>query len=114
MAIREPDGPGGNLVISDEVLAAIAVTAAKDVEGVSALVPRTDLSRLLRRGEALRFVRLGSGEGGLTLQLAIRVRAGARIPAIAGELQKEIKSAVENMTGRAVARVNVSIAGADH
>ena len=113
MAKQEPGVPGGDLIISNEVLAAIAVTAAKDVEGVSALVPRADISRLLRSGESLRYIRLGGGEGDITMQLAIRVRAGARIPTVAGELQKEIKNAVQNMTGRTVTKVNINVAGTD-
>ncbi|MDR3314185.1 MAG: Asp23/Gls24 family envelope stress response protein [Oscillospiraceae bacterium] len=105
--------PFSGLVISDEVLAAIAVTAAKDVDGVSALVPRADVTRLLRTGDSLRYVKIGGGEADILLHLAIRIRAGARISSVAGELQKEVKNAVQNMTGRAVAKVNVSIAGAD-
>ncbi len=112
MENQEPGEPCGNLVISDEVLAAIAITAAKEVNGVSALMPRNDITRLLH-SESQRYVRLSGGEGDVSMQLAVRIRAGACISTVAGELQKEIKNAVQSMTGRTVAKVNIYIAGAD-
>ena len=42
----------GNLVISEDVIAAIALNAAKDVEGVSSFAARTpDVHSILRFGE---------------------------------------------------------------
>ena len=50
----------GNLVISEDVIAAIALNAAKDVEGVSSFAARTpDVHSILRFGEdAIKSVRV--------------------------------------------------------
>ncbi|MDR2526164.1 MAG: Asp23/Gls24 family envelope stress response protein [Oscillospiraceae bacterium] len=103
----------GGLVISDEVIAAIAVTAAKEIEGVSSIVPRTDVTRFLRLAEHLRLVKVYGGEAEVALQLSVRMQAGARLAAVAGELQAKMKEAVQNMTGRTVSRVNITVVGAD-
>ncbi|MCL2106254.1 MAG: Asp23/Gls24 family envelope stress response protein [Oscillospiraceae bacterium] len=103
----------GGLVISDEVLAAIAVTAAKDVEGVSALAPRANVRRLFRTDSALNYVKLEGSETELTLALSLRIHSGAKISSVAGKVQREIKNAVQGMTGRTVTCVNIHIAGAD-
>ncbi|MDR1927069.1 MAG: Asp23/Gls24 family envelope stress response protein [Oscillospiraceae bacterium] len=102
------------LVISEEVLASIAVTAAKDVEGLSSIVPQAPaLPGVRRRGASLRLVRISGGADGLTMQLSVRIRAGSRISVVAGGIQRAVKAAVQSMTGRAVSKININVAGAD-
>ena len=118
----------GGIVISDEVLASIAATAAREVEGVACLVPRApriiprapriasraaELTRLLRGQGDLRYVRLTQGGGELSLEMTLRVRAGTNIASLACEVQRAVKTALQDMTGKTVARVNLKIAGAE-
>jgi len=108
------DKPKGGIVISEEVLAAIAVTAAREVEGVAALVPRpANITRLLRGQGDLRYVKLTQSGAQLSLELALRVRAGVNIAGLACEVQRAVKTALQDMTGKTVARVNLKIAGAE-
>ena len=112
---QDPNGDLGGLVISNEVLAAIAVTAARDVGGVSAVVPRVpELARLRNlRWENQRYVKL-SGEGGeVTVELWLRVRAGIKLTTVAGGVQRAVKDALQGMTGKIVTRVNIKILGID-
>lgn len=110
---HDPSKNIGGLVISEEVLAAIAVTAARDVEGVSALLPRyADVSRLLK-GEHLRFVKISSAPAGLAFELSLRVRADVNVCAVAGEVQRGVKNAVQSMAGKAVTQVNLKVLGVD-
>ena len=106
--------PKGGTVISDEVLASIAIAAAREVEGVAALVPRpASLTRLLRKEGSLRYLKLTQNGAELSLEITLRVRAGANIATLACEVQRAVKTALQDMTGRIVARVNLRIAGAD-
>ena len=108
------DKTEGGIVISEEVLAAIAATAAREVEGVTALVPRpAGVARLLRKEGDLRYVKLTQAGAELALELALRVRAGANIATVATGVQRAVKNALQDMTGKTVARVNLKIAGAD-
>ena len=59
----------GNLVISEDVIAAIALNAAKDVEGVSSFAARTpDVHSILRFGEdAIKSVRVLPSDNGVKI-----------------------------------------------
>lgn len=105
----------GGLVISDEVIASIALNAAKDVEGVAGFAARPpDVHSLLKLGESpLKSVRVWSGDNDIKLQIYIYIKENQKIPTIAAEVQRNIKTAVQSMTGRVVTKVNVSIAGID-
>lgn len=107
--------PKGGLVISDEVIAAIAAAAAREVEGVTSLVPRTaNVTRLLKQGGGSQnYVKLIRGGGELSLEMTLRVRAGVNIANLSCEVQRAIKTALQDMTGKTAARVNLKIAGAD-
>ena len=107
--------PSGGIVISEEVLASIAVTAAREVGGVAALVPcPANVTRLLRKQGSLRYVKLTHSGAQLSLELTLRVRAGVNIATLACEVQRAVKTALQDMTGKTVARVNLRIAGAEN
>jgi uncharacterized alkaline shock family protein YloU len=102
------------LVISEEVLAAIAVAATRDVDGVSALVPHTaNVKQLLRQGSSQRFVKITGTETELVLELWLRIKANVKIADVATEVQRNVKEAMQTMTGKTVAKVNLRIAGVD-
>jgi len=103
----------GGLVISAEVLASIALTAARDIEGVSVVVPRAvDLKRLFKR--SLRYVKIAGNDTEMEVELMLRLCAGARLIAVSGKVQRAVKEALQGMTGRTVARVNLKIQGIDY
>ena len=111
MSHHDPQQNIGGLVISNEVLAAIAVAAARDTEGVSALLPHPQ--PIWRRGESLRYVKIGGTAAELVFDMTLRVRADAKVCAVACDVQRAVKNAVQGMTGKTVARVNLRIDGAD-
>ena len=110
---HDPENGVGGLVISNDVLAAIALTAARDVEGVSAIVQRPpDLGRL-RRSQPARCVKITGGEAELAVELMLRLRAGAKLTVVAGQVQRAVKDSLQGMTGKTVARVNLKVLGVD-
>ena len=104
----------GNLVISEDVIAAIALNAAKDVEGVSSFAARTpDVHSILRFEDAIKSVRVLPSDNGVKIYIHVNITPGTKIPKVASEIQKNVKNAVQSMTGKMVSKVNVSIAGID-
>ncbi len=103
------------LVISEEVIAAIALNAAKDVEGVSGFAARPrDLQALLHIGDdMLKSVRVWVNENEIKLHLYLLLKGGTKIPAVSAQVQRAVKNAVQNMTGRVVTKVDISIVGVD-
>ena len=103
-----------NIVISDEVLATIVVTAAKQVDGVSVLLPQNfDFPRFAKKGN-LRFVKLTQNQAAeLSVGIGLRLCAGTKVVYVAGRVQRAVKDALQTMAGRAVACVNVRVQGID-
>ncbi|MBQ2698139.1 MAG: Asp23/Gls24 family envelope stress response protein [Clostridia bacterium] len=102
----------GNVRIAEEVLATIVATAAMEVPGVVALIPRSgpDIKGLLSKKVPARNVRVTEQEGQVTIELNINVQFGKKLQEVALELQTAVKKAVESMTGMTVAAVHVYIA----
>lgn len=110
----ESKGTGG-LVISEEVIATIAVNAAKDVDGVAAVASRAPemLSTILKTDSPLRSVKVTAVDNDIQLHVYIAIKDGKKIPAVASEVQRSVKDAVQSMTGKVVTKVNVNIADID-
>lgn len=102
------------LVISDEVIAAIAVNAAKDVEGVMGFATRTPdiLQTVLKIGEdSNKAVRVSASDNDIKLHINIIISNDVKIPTVAAAVQRSIKNAVQSMTGNVVSKVDVTVAG---
>ena len=106
---------GGEIVISNDVIASIALNAAKDVEGVSAFVPKTpDLISRLRKSECgEKAVRVFNLDGSVRIRIYLRVKSGTNIQTVSSAVQRSVKNAVQSMTGKVVGEVNVSVQGID-
>ena len=102
-----PDEMGN---ISEDVVAAIAVSAALEVDGVGEL----DAGSAGRRGKkssAVKGVKLTIGDGSVIVDLQITVKYGVPIPQVAQNVQEAVTNAVESMTELKVCQVNVRISG---
>ncbi len=103
----------GNVNISDEVIAVIASLAASEVKGIAGMCGGFGggIVELLGKKNLSKGVKLTVTEKSVVLELSVIAEYGAKIPAVAWELQKKVKSEVEAMTGLEVSAVNISIDG---
>ena len=104
----------GSINISEEVIAAIAVGAVREVEGVSGMMTTmggsvTDLVN--NKKNAQKGVKGDMTGAALTLDLYLTVEYGHAIPEVAENAQKAVSSAVEAMTGCPVEAVNIHVGG---
>ncbi len=108
-------GPVSGLVISDEVIASIALGAIKDVPGVGKPIPRpadmTSVAGLFEKTQ--KTVEVIKADNVYSITLHITVNEEAKIPVVAAEVQKAVKNAVQEMTSMVVSKVNVVIAGVE-
>ena len=107
---------GGSIHISEEVIAAIAVGAVRDVEGISGMMTGMGgtVSELVNKKNAvkgLKGVKIDMTGDTLTLDLYVTVQYGAAIPEVAENVQKAVISSVEAMTGCTVGTVNIHVGG---
>lgn len=98
----------GDCIISDDVIITIAISAALEVEGVAAMAPR---GVNLRGGKAEKAVKVESENGEIALEIHLNLYSNCRIPDVCAEVQKRVKSQVQDMTGKPVTKVNVHVAG---
>lgn len=101
----------GSCIISEDVIATIASNAALEVPGVAGMAQRpADIRGFIATGAA-KSVKVVNNESETILDVYINLQLGARIPEVAGEVQHEVKVAVQSMTGKPVNKVNVHVAG---
>lgn len=107
----------GSIHISEDVIAAIAVGAAREVEGVSGMMGTlgTSVADLVSNKKSTqknaRGVKIDMAESGLTLDLYLTVEYGQPIPDVAENAQKAVIAAVSAMTGCTVETVNIHVGG---
>ncbi len=107
----------GSIHISEDVIAAIAVGAAREVEGVSGMMGTlgTSVADLVSNKKSAqknaRGVKIDMAESGLTLDLYLTVEYGQPIPDVAENAQKAVIAAVSAMTGCTVETVNIHVGG---
>lgn len=107
----------GSIHISEEVIAAIAVGAVREVEGVSGMMgnPGTSVADLVTNKKGAqknaKGVKIEMAETGLVLDIYLTVAYGHAIPEVAENAQKAVASAVSAMTGCTVETVNIHVGG---
>ena len=93
----------GNVMISEDVVAAIAENAVADVDGAALL---RDLKNW-NKGMKIMIAE----DNSVAVSVNITVSYGHSVVNVANNVQSVITTAVENMTGVKVAEVNVNICG---
>ena len=107
----------GSINISEEVIAAIAVGAVREAEGVSGMMTNlggsvTDLVTNKKNAQkGAKGVKIDMTGAALVLDLYLTVQYGHPIPEVAENAQKAVSSAVEAMTGCPVEAVNIHVGG---
>lgn len=105
---------GGQVNISDDVVAAIAGIAAGEIDGVysmsggvaSGIAEKLGAKKSLQKG-----VKVDVKPEGSVIDLYITVEFGVRIPELSWNIQENVKNSVETMTGISVLKVNVHVDG---
>lgn len=96
------------LKISDDVIITVARLAALDVKGVAGLSGEINaISKILNNGP----ISVDFMEDVASVSIGIKVKSGFKVVNIAQDVQNTVKENIQNMTGVAVARVNVIING---
>lgn len=102
----------GIVKISDEVVEVIAGLAAAEIKGIIGMSASLvgGISQMLSGKKNLsKGVKVNLGEDSASIDLFLVVQYGIRIPDVAASVQKNVKKAVESMTGLSVSGVNVYV-----
>ena len=94
----------GSVMISEDVVAAIAEHALQEVEGAAI---QTDFKKNWTKNMKI----LIAEDNSVSVSVNITVTYGHSVVDVANNVQTAVTTAVENMTGVKVAEVNVNICG---
>lgn len=99
------------LEINNEVIIKMASVAVLEIEGVAGLVNKTtDIKEVFSKTGEARAIKVTDEGGVLTLDIYISVINGCDVRKVAEEVQVNVKSKLQNMTGSVIEKVNVIIA----
>ena len=103
----------GLVMISEDVIATIALHALNDIDGFAGLAakPGADIVEILGKiwGKGLRIQI--AADNALTISCNVVVKYGYSVMDVAAAVQSGVCSAVESMTGVEVKAVNVNVCG---
>ena len=104
----------GSIQISEDVVASVTGMAVLEVEGVCGLSSSigTDIAEMLGMKTLSKGVRLSTTEtGALRIDCDVVSKFGQNIFELAKNVQENVKSSIESVTGLRVAEVNVTVCG---
>ncbi|MDR2531508.1 MAG: Asp23/Gls24 family envelope stress response protein [Oscillospiraceae bacterium] len=119
METKSSDRYAGSLKVSEEVVTKIAILAASEVEGVTLEEGGKRLTRQERGGllgsvdKLLGFapVKAKLYKEAAEVNISVVVLPGYKAATVGENVQRAVKTAVQNMTGIAVSKINVNIVG---
>lgn len=107
------EGDLGTINIHNNVIATIARLAVVKVPGVVELSGGVvdSLAGMIGKRSGDRGIRVELDDHGVKLHLHVVLEYGVRIPSVCGQIQEEVRKAVEHMTGKPVRSVEVIVEG---
>ncbi|MBQ9885763.1 MAG: Asp23/Gls24 family envelope stress response protein [Lachnospiraceae bacterium] len=112
-SIKEEKPGIGMVQIADDVVAAIAGIAAKEVEGVYSIASgniQNEIARFRGRNSS-KGVSVELLDTNVSVALSLIMDYGYSIPQVTSQVQDKVKTAIENMTGLSVIDVNIKVTG---
>ena len=104
----------GSIRISEDVVASIAALATSETAGVSGLYSTltSDIVGFLSKKNLSKGVRIEIGEEGtVKIEIGFLALFGHNICEVAKQVQENVRSSVESMTGLKVTEFNVHVGG---
>lgn len=102
----------GSLKISQEVIATIASTASKEIDGVAGMAASpANIKNIFSKSSNTKSINIVITDDIAVIDVYVTLKQGAKIPVVSENVQKSVKDAVQTMTGIVVSRVNVFVSG---
>ena len=108
---KTPSASAGSLKVSNEVISKIAELAATEISGVAAEDGKLSVAQSLIPPILNAPVKVSVSKEAAVIDVSIVTEQGSKAVNVASAVQENVKSAVQNMTGIPVSKVNVNIVG---
>ena len=113
MAANE-DGKLGTVKIADEVIAVCVLNATIKTKGVHSLsggLTDNIAKNLLGKDSIYKGIKIVQNDDGVQIDVFVVVDYGVKIPAVAWDIQENVKKEIENMIEMRVLAVNIHVTG---
>lgn len=113
MSTEREDKPGTNK-IPDDVIAICAANATLKTSGVADLssgFSDTISKSILGRDPLYTGIKVVQAEDGITLDVHVIVKFGAKIPEVSWDIQEQVRKSVTEITDLTVKAVNIHVQG---
>lgn len=107
---------GGNVMISEDVIATIVANAVAEVEGVVGLSvkPGADMMEIISKKAWGKSLKISIGDDDVVyIDCNLIVAYGQSVVTVAKTVQESVTGALESIAGVTVACVNVNVSGID-
>ena len=104
----------GSVKISDEVIAVCVLNATLKTKGVSGLsggLTDSISKNLLGKDPLYKGIKISQGEDSVVIDVYVIVEYGVKIPAVAWDIQENVKNEVVEMIEMPVNAVNIHVTG---
>ncbi len=101
----------GTVRISRDVIASVARFATLEINGVDSVASSVPGVRSFARARRSRPITVDITDGVVSVTINVIVKLDVKIPEISAAVQSNVKSAIQSMTGLAVSRVDIVVAG---
>ena len=104
----------GVIKISDDVIAMCVVNAVLNTKGVSEFSPvfADNFSKnIFGKDPLFKGIKVSQGDDGVSVDVYVIVEYGVKIPAVAWDIQENVKKEIESMIDTAVKAVNIHVQG---
>lgn len=103
----------GDVNISDNVIEIISTIATEEIEGISGLSGKItdEITEIFGKKNLKKGVKVKIEQEKVIVDLNVVVDFGVKIPDVSWNVQQEVKSSIEEMTGLDVKEVNIHVQG---
>lgn len=109
---RSEQRQAGSLKISEDVIETIAKLATMEIQGVDSLrAGSLSITDVLVHSKTKGPIKINLAGDVAEISISVIIKYGYKITDIAESIQNNVKSAVQSMTGIAVSKVNIAVAG---
>ena len=110
----EMDEKFGVLKISDDVIAIAAANATLKTEGIADLsggFSDNFSKNILGKEPLYKGIKVSQSDEGIVIDIFVVIKYNVKIPAVAWDVQNNVKREIEHMTGEKVLAVNIHVQG---
>ncbi len=101
------------IVISEEVISKMVATAALEVNGIAGMVSKPSDIKGLFKDKSSKSVHVKIQDNAIFIDAYVKLKMGCDVIRVCEDAQNNIKASIQNMTGKAVTKVNIHVEDVD-